>query len=146
MKLRGMLLAAGLLASGAVQAGPYTDDLSKCLVGKSTMDDHVVIVQWMYAAMSRHPAVAAMGKVSDAEVDKANARMAELFTRMLTVTCRDQAVLAMKNEPGIAMQQSFQELGTVAGRELFINPDVQQGMSGITKYLDPSKFQALKGP
>lgn len=146
MKFRGIALAAGLLVSGVVQAGPYTDDLSKCLMGKSTMDDHVVIVQWMFAAMSRHPAVAPMGTVSDAQVDMANQRMAELYTRLLTVTCRDQAKLALKFESDIALQQSFQQLGTVAGRELFINPDVQRGMSGIAKYIDTKKLVELKNP
>lgn len=145
MKWRGIVLAAGLLASGVAQAGPYTDDLSKCLVGKTTMDDHVVIVQWMFAAMSRHPAVAAMGTVSDSQVDAANAHMAELYTRLLTVTCRDQAKLALKYESDIALQQSFQQLGMVAGRELFIDPNVQRGMSGISKYIDVKKFEALKG-
>jgi len=147
MKFRkSMMLAAGLLLSGAAQAGPYTDNLSACLVGKSTMDDHVVIVQWMFAAMSRHPAVAPMGSVSDAQVDKANARMADLFSRLLTVTCRDQAKLALKNEGNLAMQQGFQALGQVAGRELFMNPDVEKGLAGLTKYIDAKKLAELKDP
>ncbi len=144
MKFQKILLAAGLLLSGAVHAGPYTDDLSKCLLGKSTMDDHIVIVQWMFAAMSRHPAVAPMATVSDAQVDVANAHMAELFTRLLTVTCRDQTKLALKYEPNIALLQGFQALGQEAGRELFVNPDVMKGMSGMSKYFDKKKLDDLK--
>jgi hypothetical protein len=146
MKLRKILLAAGLLLASAAQAGPYTNDLSTCLVGKSTVDDHTVIVQWMFAAMSRHPAIAPMGTVSDAQVDKANARMAELYVRLLTVTCKDQAKLAIKNEGDIALSQSFQALGQQAGRELFINPDVLKGMSGFSKYFDRKKLEELRNP
>jgi len=147
MKFRKSLLAAGLLLlSSAVQAGPYSDALSECLVGKSTMDDHVVFVQWMFAAMSRHPAVASMATVSDAQFDLANKRMAELYTRLLTVTCRDQAKAAIKNEGEFALSQSFQALGQVAGRELFINPDVLKGLSGMSKYFDRAKFDELKSP
>lgn len=146
MRFRLIVMAAGLLAAGAVQAGPYTDDLSKCLVGKSTMDDHLVLIQWIYAALSRNPAVASMGTVSDVQVDKANQRMAELFTRLLTVTCKDQAKLALKFEGDFAMQQSFQQLGMIAGRDMFASPDVQKGMSGLTKYIDPKMMVELKSP
>ena len=146
MKFTKTLFIAALLLSGTAQAGPYTDKLSACLVGQSTMDDHVIIVQWMFAAMSKHPSVAPMGTVSEAQVDKANLRMAQLFTRLLTVTCRDQAVLALKNEGEFAMQQAFQKLGQQAGSEIFINQDVAKGMSGITKYFDKKKLQELTSP
>ena len=146
MKLRMMLLAAGVLLSGVAQAGPYTDKLSQCLVGKSTMDDHVVIVQWMFAAMSRHPSVAPMGSVSEDQVDKANARMAQLFSRLLTETCKDEAKAALKNEGDVAMQQGFQALGQVAGRELFLNQDVEKSLTGMTKYIDVKKVAELRNP
>lgn len=146
MKIKGLLLAAGLLACGTATAGPYSDKLSDCLVGKSTMDDHVILVRWMFVAISRHPAVASMATISDANVDNANKQMAELFTRLLTVTCRDQAKLALKNEGEFAMQQAFQKLGQQAGSEIFINQDVAKGMSGITKYFDTKKLQELTSP
>ncbi|GGA10795.1 hypothetical protein [Dyella caseinilytica] len=144
MKFRKIALAAGLLVSSAVQAGPYSDELSKCMVGKSTMDDHMVLVQWMFAAMSRHPAIAPMAKISDADLDRINEQAASLFMRMLTVTCRDEAKLALKNEGDMALQHGFNQLGELAGRELFINPDVMKGMSGLSKYIDRSKIDELK--
>ena len=146
MKIRNITLAAGLLISGAAQAGPYADSLSDCVVGKSTMDDHVVLVRWMFVAMSRHPAVASMSKVTDTQVDKANQQMAELFTRLLTVTCREQAKAALKNEGNFALQQAGQKLGQQAGAELFINPDVAKGMSGMSNYLDAKKLAELQSP
>lgn len=146
MKFTKTLFITALLLSGTAQAGPYTDKLSACLVGQSTMDDHVIIVQWMFAAMSKHPSVAPMGTVSEAQVDKANLRMAQLFTRLLTVTCRDQAVLALKNEGEVAIQQGFQALGQVAGRELFMDPNVAKGLSGMTKYIDTKKVAELRSP
>lgn len=87
-----------------------------------------------------------MGAVSDVQVDKANRRIAELFTRLLTVTCRDQAKLALKYEGDFALQQSFQQLGTIAGRDMFASPEVQRGMSGLTKYIDPKMMMELRNP
>jgi hypothetical protein len=139
-------LTAGLLACGTATAGPYSDSLSDCLAGKSTMDDHVVLVRWMFVAISRHPAVTSIATVSDEQVDSANKQMAELFTRLLTVTCRDQAKLALKNEGEFAMQQAFQKLGQQAGLEIFVNPDVAKGMAGMSKYFDQKKLEELKSP
>lgn len=146
LKIKKIMLVAALLISGTAHAGAYSDSLSMCLVGKSTMDDHVVLVRWMFVAMSRHPAVATLATLTDAQVDKANQQMAELFTRLMTETCRDQAKLALKNEGSLAVQQSFEKLGQQAGAELFINPNVAKSMSGITKYLDTKKLDALKSP
>jgi len=53
-----------LLASPAV-AGPYSDDLAKCLVRSTTPEDKTLLVQWMFATMAlqrelfAHPDVAA---------------------------------------------------------------------------------------
>jgi hypothetical protein len=110
------------------------------------MDDHVVLVRWMFVAISRHPAVTSIATVSDEQVDSANKQMAELFTRLLTVTCRDQAKLALKNEGEFAMQQAFQKLGQQAGLEIFVNPDVAKGMAGMSKYFDQKKLEELKSP
>lgn len=146
MKIKNILLTAALLISGTAHAGAYSDSLSDCLVGKSTMDDHAVLVRWMFVAMSKHPSVASLATLTDAQVDKANQQMAELFTRLMTETCRDQAKLALKNEGSLAVQQSFEKLGQQAGSELFINPKVAQGMSGITKYFDSKKLEELRSP
>lgn len=146
MKIKKMMLAAAWLLSGTAHAGAYSDSLSECLVGKSTMDDHAVLVRWMFVAMSKHPAVAPLATLSDAQVDKANQQMAEMFTRLMTETCRDQAKLALKNEGSVAVQQSFEKLGQQAGAELFINPNVAKGMSGMTKYFDSKKLEALRSP
>jgi hypothetical protein len=146
MKSKVILLAAGLLISSAAQAGQYSDALSTCLVGKSTMDDHVVLVQWMFAAMSKHPAIASMASVPEDKVEAANAHMATLFTKLLTETCRDEAKLAIKNEGSIALNQAFAALGQEAGKEIFIDPNVMQDMASMSKYLDSKKLEELKSP
>ncbi|GLQ91067.1 hypothetical protein [Dyella acidisoli] len=147
MKFKTTLLAAGLLLlSNAAQAGSYSDALSACLVGKSTMDDHVVLVQWMFAAMSKHPAIASMANVPDDKVEAANARMAELFMRLMTVTCRDEAKAAYKNEGSFAFNQAFQALGQEAGKEIFMDPNVMKDMATMSKFVDHKKLADLVGP
>jgi hypothetical protein len=48
----------------AAQAGPYTDDLSRCLIKSTSPDDQVVFMQWMFSAMSLHPAVSGLTSIT----------------------------------------------------------------------------------
>lgn len=146
MRFRHVAFAAGLLLSCSVQAGPYTDDLSKCLVASTSHDDRMGFVRWMFAAMSLHPAVASLSKVTPQDVDEVNTQVGALFTRLLTVSCRVQAKLAFRYEGEIALQQSFSLFGQVAGKEIFSDPNVQRGMSGLKDHLDVKKLQELMPP
>jgi hypothetical protein len=137
------LIAIGWAVSAS--AGPYGDDLSKCLVAKTTEADRVTFVQWMFSALSLHPAVKPMATVSPEQLDNANKRTAELFTNLLTESCRDEVRAALKYEGNTAFQSSFQVLGQIAGRELLASPDVAAAMAGLEKYFDKEKFQAVMG-
>lgn len=143
MKCKHMIsLVAGslLLFSGAVNAGVYTDDLSRCLIESSTPEDKITLVKWMFTAMSLHPAVASLSNVTPQQRDDSNRDVANLFVKLLTQTCKDQANRAMQYEGQLALQSSFNVLGQVAGKELFMNPNVAAGMAGLERHLDKDKI------
>jgi hypothetical protein len=127
-------------------AGPYTDELSKCLVASTTAADRVDLVKWMFAAASSHPAVRPMSTVTPAQLDAANRKMGALVMRLLTETCVQQTRDALKYEGAATLQTSFQVLGQVAGRELFTSPEVKEALSGLDQYVDGEKVQALAQP
>jgi hypothetical protein len=129
----------------AVYAGPYSDDLSKCLVAKTTEADRVQFVQWMFSAASLHPAVKPLAVVTPEQLDAANKRTAELFMKLLTESCRQESAAVVKYEGLAAFQSSFQVLGQIAGNELFASPEVAAGMAGLEKYFDKEKLQPLMG-
>ncbi len=141
----GKKIAVVLLAllSSAVHAGPYTDDLSKCLVESTTTEDHVVLIRWMFAALSAHPAVHSMVQVSADDLEKSNAALGALLMKLLTETCREQATKAMKYEGSTTVETSFSVFGQVAARELFANPEVQKAMAGLQNHIDAKKLQQL---
>ena len=124
-------------------AGPYTDDLSKCIIASTTTQDRAEFVRWMFAAAAMHPAVKSIASVSKEQLDHANKQTAQLFMRLLTESCRQKVKDAIKYEGQTAIQASFQVLGQVAGRELFSSPEVAAGMSGLKKYFDSEKLRAL---
>lgn len=134
-----------LLLNVNVQAGLYTDDLSRCLVSSTSSDDKVSLVKWMFTAASRHPAVSSIASVSDKQLDDMNKEIAELFVKLLTETCKEQAQQAVKYEGQNAIQGGFQVLGQVAAAELFSSPEVSAGMDGLTKHIDNKKLQDVFG-
>jgi hypothetical protein len=137
---------AAVVLAGSVSpahAGPYTDQLAKCLVESTTVDDRVGLVQWMFVAASAHPAVRPFSAVSEAQLEASNATMAALITRLLTQACKQEARKALRYEGTSTLEASFQVLGQVAGNELFGSPEVATALSGLEKHIDTKAFEAL---
>ena len=63
--------------------------------------------------------------------------------RLLTEACVEQAKKAIKYEGPATFAVSFQVLGQVAGSELFSSPEVSAAMTGLEKYTDKTKLEAL---
>ncbi len=132
-----------LAALSPAQAGPYTDDLSRCLVEKSTADDKSLLVQWIFVAMAQHPSVAGLTRITAEDKEKHNRQAGDLFMRLLTETCVDDSKKALKYEGAVAIQMAFQVLGQAAAREIFAHPDVSEMMAGLDKYVDKQKLESL---
>ena len=145
MNSRAKVLAGIVFSCMAigVHAGVYTDDLSKCLVESTTKDDRVSLIRWMFAAISKHPAVSSLTKVTDADIDKANAATGALFMKLLTQTCRDATKKALKYEGGAAIQLSFQVLGQVAMGDMMSDPNAGGAIAGLEKFVDEKEIVAL---
>lgn len=130
-----------LSAGPALAAGPYTDELSKCLVRSTTTADKTLLVKWIFSTMALHPDVKGLANVSDdqrASLDKETAR---LFEALLTHACLSQAREAMKYEGQSALEASFSVLGQVAAREIFANPKVASGMADFAKFFDEERLK-----
>lgn len=128
-----------------VYAGVYGNELSKCLVESSTADDKLVFVKWMFTAMSLHPHVKPLSKVTPKQRDDSDKNMANIFLQLMTVRCVDQAKKALQYEGQTAIESSFRIFGQVAARELFSHPDVANGLSGLERHVDSEKLRKTLG-
>jgi hypothetical protein len=90
--------------------------------------------------VSANPAIATLSKATRQDIDAANKVVGALFTRLITVDCREKTRLAVSYEGAPAIQVGFQVLGQVAGRELFSSPEVTQAMSGLESAVDDKKI------
>ena len=146
--LLNVLLATTLslsLSTHAV-AGPYADSLTKCLVQSTTTNDKTTLVQWIFAMMALHPQVSSMSALTKEKRTTASKETANLFQKLLTKTCVNETRQAIKYEGQSVIEQSFNQLGQIAARELFSDPAVTAGMTEFASFIDKKAMdQALGG-
>ncbi len=145
MKLKSLALCLILPFSFQANAGMYGDDLSRCMLESATEEDKIILVRWMFTAMSQHPAINEFSKVKDKQRSKANQEMARLMVELLSVRCLDQAQKAVKFEGGTTIQASFKMLGQMAGRAIFTNPQVAEGIGEMKDFIDSDALNEKLG-
>jgi hypothetical protein len=145
MKFVAMLSLALMTFSLGVQAGPFTDDMSKCLVKNTTQEDKEALIKWIYAAMSAHPSVKALSNVSAKQGESLNKGAADLMMELLTQRCKTETQQAIKYEGEGAIRTSFQILGQVAMQDLMSHPAVTKYITGITSFVDKKSFEDAFG-
>lgn len=143
--LRICCLLLGFSLSSGSNAGPYADQLSACLVGMSSAEEKLVLVKWMYTAMSLHPAVAELATIDAVKREAANKAMADLLVDLLTKKCIAQTEAAIANEGPTSLQTSFSVLGQVAATELFANPNVTTALGDLNTFLDIERINESLG-
>ena len=141
------IISAGLitLPSAAVHAGPYADELSKCLVESTSQRDRTELVRWFFASASLHPDVRPMTSVTEEDLDVANKTIAALMVSLLTERCRAETEQALKYEGQSTIEVAFSVLGQVAGKELFSSPEVAEALSGLEGHIDKDALGTLEG-
>jgi hypothetical protein len=135
--------AAALAAAAPAAAGIYTDDLSKCLVAKSSAEDRTLAIRWVFGAMSVHPAVADLGRASEAKREELAGRAARLFERLIVEDCRRETVAAVRYDGVGAVQTSFGVLGQVAMSDIMTHSDVNREMEAMASHMDTARVGAL---
>jgi hypothetical protein len=143
-RFRANLLCAVLaLSSAGASAGPFADDMAKCLVRATTAADKTMLVQWMFAMMSLHPDVKQLSSIAADKRAVLNQSMGDLMVALLTDRCVAESREALKNEGASTIESSFNTLGQVAAQSLFANPDVAAGIAEFGKLVDGEKLKAL---
>lgn len=139
-----LLIAAAAMPMPAI-AGPFTDELSKCLVSKTTAEDKTTLMTWVFAAIALNPNVSQFAAISLQQRDQIDANMARMFEDLMTQTCKTEAQAAVQYEGNSAIEAGFNVLGQVAGRELFANPEVAKGMAALQSHIDSKKLESVYG-
>ena len=143
--VRATLCVASALLPIIAHADQYSDDLARCLVTNTSAQDKGVFVKWIFAVMALHPDVAAMANISDSQRDALNKQTGDLFTRLLTENCKQQAQQAILFDGTTAISSAFEVLGRSATMSLMTDDKVTAGMKDFSKYMDAQKIMKVLG-
>ena len=141
-----LLFAAALAGlSEKAAAGPYSDDLAKCLVSSTSAEDKSTLVKWVFSIASLHPALGSVTAVTASQRTHTDKEVAALFEALLTDRCKKQTVQAVRYEGEKTIGTAFEVLGQAAMMELFADPAVAKGLGAFTEHLDQKKLESLLG-
>ena len=135
------VLSVLVLSPTEAAAGPYSDELAKCLVRSTTTSEKNALIKWVFAAAALHPEVKGIASVTEAQRDELSKATGKLFERLVSESCKTETQDAVKYEGPSVFQSAFTVLGQVASIGLFTDPSVSGYMSDFLKYIDKSKVQ-----
>jgi hypothetical protein len=141
-------VAAGLLVlasfSGApAYAGPFGDEMAKCLVRTTTEADRTLLIQWLFTAMATHPDVNAMSNVSTQKGEELSKKVAQLFVTLVADRCKSETAQAVKYEGSEALTTSFEVLGQVAMQGIMSDPAVSGYLGHLQQYVDKKAVEEV---
>lgn len=143
--MRSLILAIALAAAfcGPAAAGVHGDDLTRCLITKTSVEDRQDFMAFSFIAIAQHPAVRPYSPSTPEQLDYLQGRAASVLERSLTELCRAEAISALRYEGAGVIPTAFQAFGQAATNGLMTDPAVTQGLRGMGEKMDSSKLEAL---
>tara|TARA_X000000950_G_scaffold275722_1_gene362521 strand:+ start:1384 stop:1836 length:453 start_codon:yes stop_codon:yes gene_type:complete len=124
-------------------AGPFGDEMAKCLVTSTTKRDRTKLIKWIFRVYGDHPEVTYMIDLSDREKNVIDKDIAIIFTRLLSEDCIDETKKALDYEGENVMFNAFRILGQTAAQGFNNNPDVMKSINKFVELIDYEKLDYL---
>ena len=124
-------------------AGPFADEMAKCLVTSTNNRDKNTLLRWMFKIYSDHPEVSYMVDISDREKKVIDKKMADLFTRLLSEDCFDESKNAAKYEGNIVFNNAFRIFGQTAAKGFMGDPNVKRSIKKVYGLMNYEKLDYL---
>ncbi len=131
------------ISNRPIFAGPFGDEMARCLVTSTSNRDRTKLVKWMFRVYGDHPDVSYMVDLSDREKKVIDKDVADIFTRLLSVDCMDETKKALDYEGDNVMFTAFEILGSVAAKGFIDNPNVERSINKFVEQVDTKKLDYL---
>ena len=129
------------ISNKPIFAGPFEDDMSRCLVMASSSKDNIILGRWLVRVYGEHGGSKDLTKLSDYKKEQIDKEVARLFTRLLSEDCKEETKKALRFEGEGVMFNAFRVLGEVAGKELIEDKNVSKAINKFTEYVDYEKLK-----
>jgi hypothetical protein len=136
----GLLVVASVPASVNAQT---EDPLAQCLVSHTNASDRSALVKWIFSVMAASPEVSSMSSITPVQRDALSKAAGVIFTRLLTVDCRAEAIGSIKGGGPDALEKGFRVLGETAMTGLMSDPAVEKTMVGLLAGIDVQAWANL---
>ena len=124
-------------------AGPFGDEMAKCLVESTNSKDNISLVRWIVRVYGEHPDSNDFINLSIKDKEKIDKEIAALFNRLLLEDCKKETKMALNYEGDQVLFTAFQIMGQVAGRELNKEKNVAEAINKFLNYIDTEKLEYL---
>ena len=124
-------------------AGPFGDEMARCLVTSTNQRDRTKLVKWIFRVYGDHPEVSYMVDLSVREKNVIDKDVAGIFTRLLSEDCVDETKKALNYEGDDVMFNAFRVLGQVAAKGFNDNPNVEKSINKFVELVDIEKLDYL---
>ena len=131
------------ISNKPVFAGPFGDEMAKCLVTSTNKRDRTKLIKWIFRVYGDHPEVSYMIDLSDREKKVIDKDIADVFTRLLSEDCVDETKKALDYEGDNVMFTAFQALGQVAAQGFNVNPIVERSINKFNEFIEYEKLDYL---
>ncbi|NUR46230.1 MAG: hypothetical protein HOP91_08780 [Sphingomonas sp.] len=134
---------ASVAISGQARAGVFADDLSRCLVTKTSEADQNVLMRWLFSAFALDPTLGPLTKITPDQRKQFTKDAAGVYNRLILVDCRAQTIAALKNESGDAIGPAFNTLGQSTAKHLFQSPAAVEELKQLGESFDAQGLKKL---
>ncbi len=143
-----VLSSLALSTLPARAATPETEAFGKCLIGKTTGDDRLLLARWITFAFASHPIVQDTLSIDATKLPETDENMANLVMSLLTERCavEAKAAVAAEGNTTVAMQKAFEMLGMVASQEVMMDAATQARINAFGSYLDEGRLNSALTP
>jgi hypothetical protein len=131
------------LMPGISNAGIFTDDLSRCLVIKTTDDEKIRMVRWFIAALGQHTEIRDIVSINTDAIEQVNREMGNTVNVLFFERCSTEANTAIKNEGEQSIVDAFKVIGGVAARTAMQNDAVNEAVESYIPYVDMEKLEEM---
>ena len=131
------------ISNKPIFAGPFEDEMAKCLVTSTNKRDKTKLVKWIFRVYGDHPEVTYLLDLSDREKMVIDKDVANIFTRLLSEDCIDETKEALDYEGESVMFNAFRILGNVAAQGIVDNPEVKKSINKFVELIDYEKLDYL---
>ncbi len=132
-----------LIIEKPIFAGPFGDEMARCLVTSTNKRDRNKLVKWIFRVYGDHPEVSYMIDLSDREKKVIDKDVAAIFTRLLSEDCADETKKALNYEGDVVMFKAFRVLGQVAAKGFNDDPNVTKSINKFVELVDTEKLDYL---